>query len=106
MSKIAVIKTGGKQYKVAEHGKLKIEKIEGEVGDKVKFEEILLTSDSEGNDLKIGTPILKDAKVEAIILKQERAKKLIVVKYKAKTRYRRKLGHRQYFTEIQIASIA
>jgi large subunit ribosomal protein L21 len=105
MSKIAIIKTGGKQYKVNTGDKLKIEKIEGKEGDKVKFDEVLLVADEKGKDVKIGTPKVKDAKVEAKILKQARAKKVTVIKYKAKIRYRRKLGHRQHYTEVEIGAI-
>lgn len=106
MSKIAVIKTGGKQYKVAENDKLKIEKIEGEVGDKVKFDEVLLVADESGKEVNIGKPTVAGVTVEASITKQARAKKVTVIKYKAKIRYRRKLGHKQHFTEVQIGAIA
>ena len=102
---IAVIKTGGKQYKVSPKDKLKVEKIEGEEGAKFVFDQILLISSEDGKDIKIGEPIVKDAKVEAKILKQARAKKIEVVKHKAKKRYNRKAGHRQYFTEVEIEKI-
>ena len=102
---IAVIKTGGKQYKVSPKDKLKIEKIEGEEGAKIVFDEVLLISSEDGEDVKIGEPMVKGAKVEAKILKQARAKKVEVVKHKAKKRYNRRAGHRQYFTEVEIVSI-
>ena len=102
---IAVIKTGGKQYKVSLKDKLKIEKLEGEEGAKIIFDEVLLTSSEDGKDVKIGEPMLKDAKVEAKILKQGRAKKVEVVKHKAKKRYNRRAGHRQFFTEVEIVGI-
>lgn len=99
---IAVIKTGGKQYKVSKGDKLKIEKIKGEVGEKVEFDQVLLHSDANGSKLTIGQPVIKDMKVEAKILEQGRAPKTTVIKYKRKTRYRRKYGHRQPFTQVEI----
>lgn len=106
MSKIAIIKTGGKQYKVKENDKIKIEKLDGEIGDSVSFNEVLLIADEEGNDINLGQPMVAGAKVEAKILKQGRQRKITIVKYKAKTRYRRKLGHRQHFTEVVVGAIA
>lgn len=99
----AVIKTGGKQYIVEPGQKLKIEKIGGAAGDVISFEEVLLTAD--GNAVAVGTPTVKGAKVSAKIEKQGRAKKIMVVKYKPKVRYRKKQGHRQLFTEVTIDSI-
>ena len=99
----AVIKTGGKQY-IAEPGKkLKIEKIEGVAGDAVFLHDVLLAAD--GAEVAIGTPTVAGAAVEAKILKQGRAKKIIVFKYHAKTRYRKKRGHRQPYTEVEILGI-
>lgn len=106
MSKIAVIKTGGKQYRVKAKDRIKIEKIKGEAGDKVDFNEVLLVADEDGKDVQIGKPTVAGAKVEATILRQARSKKVTVIKYKAKVRYRRKLGHRQNFTEVEIGAIA
>jgi len=102
---IAVVKTGGKQYKVSPKSKLKIEKIKGDEGAKVIFDEVLLTSSKDGNNVNIGNPMIKDAKVEAKILKQGRAKKIEIVKHKAKKRYNRKAGHRQLFTEVEVEKI-
>ena len=102
---IAVIKTGGKQYKIEEKEILKIEKITGKVGDNIEFKEVLLVSDEEGKDVKVGTPILSGVEVSAEILEQGRAKKVSVIKYKPKIRYKRNVGHRQLFTKIQIESI-
>jgi large subunit ribosomal protein L21 len=102
---LAVIKTGGKQYKVEKGTKLKIEKIKGEVGDNVNFDQVLLVSDDKGTKLELGTPVLKDKKVEAKILEQGRAKKVTTIKYKRKTRYRLKQGHRQPFTQIEVTKI-
>ena len=96
----AVIKTGGKQYLVVPGQKLKIEKINANESENFIFEEVLLVSDEE--NLQIGTPLVKGARVEAKILEQGRAKKIIVFKYHNKTRYRKKRGHRQHFTEVEI----
>ncbi|MDD5527455.1 MAG: 50S ribosomal protein L21 [Patescibacteria group bacterium] len=102
MAKIAVIKTGGKQYKVAEGQSLNIEKLEKNLGDKVKFETLLIADEK---DLQIGKPFLGE-KVEGEILEQGRHDKISVVKFKNKTRYTRNRGHRQPFTKVKIISIA
>ncbi len=102
---IAVVKTGGKQYKVSPKSKLKIEKIKGEEGAKFVFDQVLLVSSEDSKDINIGNPMIKGAKVEAKILKQDRAKKIEVVKHKAKKRYNRRAGHRQFFTEVEIEKI-
>ena len=104
MSKIAIIKTGGKQYKVKEKQTLKIEKLDKKEGDKVKFE-TLLVSDAEGKEVNLGKPSL-GAKVEGKVLEQGKTKKISVIKYKSKTRYKRNLGHRQSFTKVEIVGIA
>ena len=104
MSKIAIIKTGGKQYKVKEGQTLKVEKLDKEEGSKIKFDTLLVAT-TDGKEIKLGKPSLGD-KTEAKILKQDKAKKVTVVKYKNKTRYKRTLGHRQPFSEIEITSIA
>lgn len=83
---------------------MKIEKIEGNVGDKVSFPEVLLTGDEKG--VKVGTPAIKDAAVEGKILKQGKAKKVVGIKHKAKKRYKVKFGHRQMFTEVEIVKVA
>ena len=101
---IAVIKTGGKQYVVSKGDKLKVEKLVGEPGDKLDMKEVLLKSDAKGNKLELGKPILK-ATVETKILRQAKAKKIKVVKYKNKTRYKKTFGHRQAFTELEITKV-
>ncbi|OIO49380.1 MAG: 50S ribosomal protein L21 [Parcubacteria group bacterium CG_4_9_14_0_2_um_filter_41_8] len=101
----AVIKTGGKQYKVKKGDKVKIEKLDIEEGKQVNFDEVLLVSDKEGEDIKIGAPVVVGAKVIAKVLLQGRAKKIDVIKYKRKIRYRKKHGHRQAFTEVLIEDI-
>ncbi|MEI8360642.1 MAG: 50S ribosomal protein L21 [bacterium] len=102
MSKIAVIKTGGKQYKVTQGSVLKVEKLDAEAGAILKFETLLT---AEGEDVKIGKPSLGEI-VEAKIVEHGRADKVSVVKYKNKTRYKRNVGHRQPYTKIEIATIA
>ncbi|MFO0561596.1 MAG: 50S ribosomal protein L21 [Polyangiales bacterium] len=98
----AVIHTGGKQYKVAPGENLRIEKIEGDKGAKVSFDKVLLIG---GDAVKIGKPYVAGAKVNAEIVVQDRAKKIIVFKLRRRKNYRRKYGHRQPFTEIKITGI-
>lgn len=101
--KFAVIETGGKQYLVESKEKIRIEKLAGKTGDIVNFDKVLLVAD--GLDVKVGKPYVADVKVEGKILGQGREKKVIVFKYHNKTRYRRKKGHRQNFTEVEITKI-
>ena len=103
--KFAVISTGGKQYKVAEGDFLKVEKISDDlkVGDKVVFDQVLLVDD--GATTKIGTPTVSGAKVEATLAEIGRAKKVIVIKYKQKSRYFKKNGHRQPYSKVEITSV-
>ncbi|MBI2100562.1 MAG: 50S ribosomal protein L21 [Candidatus Vogelbacteria bacterium] len=101
--KFAVIKTGGKQYRVTEGQRLKIEKLPLAKGAMINFDQVLLTND--GDDTKIGTPTVAGAKVTGEIIDQNRAKKLLVFKYKPKTRYRVKRGHRQPFTNLKITKL-
>jgi len=97
---LAVIKTGGKQYVVKPGNKVKIEKIAGEPGKSIELE-TLLKADGKGTGVEIGKPAVQ-TKVKAKILKQDKAKKVMVVKYKSKTRYRKNVGHRQPYTQIEI----
>ena len=98
----AVIKTGGKQYKVSEGDIITIEKLESEAGDKVKFDEVLAVNDGE---LKVGDPTVNGASVEASVVRNGRGKKIIVYKYKRKSGYHKKNGHRQSFTQVRIEKI-
>ena len=100
---LAVIKTGGKQYLVKKGDKLKIEKLKGQAGGTVKFDTLLIV-DETGNNVEIGKPAVK-SKVEAKILKHDKDKKILVVKYKSKTRYLRRVGHRQHYTQVEIQKI-
>ncbi|MDO8592761.1 MAG: 50S ribosomal protein L21 [bacterium] len=99
--KIAIIKTGGKQYKVAEGQSLKIEKIAAEAGAILKFPALLK---ADGENLELGKPALGEI-VEGKILEQGRAKKVHVIKFKNKTRYKKNVGHRQPYTKVEITKI-
>lgn len=99
----AIIKTGGKQYKVKKGDILTLEKLPQDEGAEVSFDQVLLVSD--GKSLELGKPNLKNIKVKAKILKQGKADKINVMKFKSKGRYRRKRGHRQLITEVKILSI-
>ncbi len=99
----AVIKTGGKQYKVSVGDEIFVEKLDGENTDKVTFDEVLAVSDDSG--FKAGTPVIEGAIVEGEIVKQGKEKKIIVFRYKAKKGYRRKKGHRQPYTRVRIDKI-
>jgi len=100
---LAIIKTGGKQYIVKPGDKLKVEKLEAKEGEAFSFSEVLLVEKSR--KVEIGTPFVKDAKVEAKVLSQGKGDKVIVFKYKAKKRESRKIGHRQKYTEVEITGI-
>ncbi len=100
---LAVIKTGGKQYLVQPGDKIKVEKLDKKEGEKFSFSDVLLLE--KNKKLEIGSPVVKNAEVEAKILSHGKGEKLIIFKYKAKKRYKRKIGHRQPFTEIEIIGI-
>ena len=98
---IAVIKTGGKQYLVKEGSVLSVEKLAGaNEGDTVSFDDVLLTDD--GSATKVGKPSVSGSKISAKVVETGKGKKVIVVKYKAKSRYHKKRGHRQPFTKVKI----
>jgi large subunit ribosomal protein L21 len=98
----AVIKTGGKQYRVSEGDRIRVEKLPGEVGAEITFGEVLMLG---GDNVAVGKPLVSGASVKAKILAQDRAKKIIVFKYRRRTNYRRKQGHRQPFTELLITGV-
>ncbi len=104
MAKIAVIQTGGKQYTVKEGDKIIIEKIDGEVGNDVQFDNVLLVADETGKDLNIGKPNT-GTKVFAKIIEHKRARKIRVGKFHNKTRYHKVHGHRQHQTVVQIEKV-
>lgn len=99
----AVVATGGKQYRVQEGDTLRIEKIPGEVGSDVAFDQVLMVSD--GDDVKVGQPVVENAIVNGTIVEQGKGRKILVFKYKRRKRYRRKQGHRQLFTAVKIGTI-
>jgi large subunit ribosomal protein L21 len=99
----AVIAAGGKQYRVETGAILRVEKLEGDVGAEVAFGEVLMLSD--GEDVRIGRPVVEGASVKGHIVEQGKHKKILVFKYKRRKRYRRKQGHRQPFTAVRIDTI-
>lgn len=99
----AIIKTGGKQYRVQEGDVIFVEKLEGQAEEQVEFNEVLAVSD-EGK-LTVGAPVVEGAKVVGKVVEQGKAKKIIVFKYKAKKDYRKKQGHRQPYTKVMIEKI-
>ncbi len=98
----AVIKTGGKQYRVSPGDILRVEKLPAEKGSTITFDQVLMVG---GDTVRVGAPLVSGATVSARIVTHDRAKKIIVFKLKRRKNYRRKKGHRQLFTEIQINSI-
>jgi len=98
----AVIETGGKQYRVEEGDKVRVEKLDADKGEEIVLGDVLFLGDEE---YRLGTPKLEDACVKARVLRQMRAKKIIVFKMKKRKGYRRKQGHRQYLTELLITKI-
>jgi large subunit ribosomal protein L21 len=99
----AVIKTGGKQYRVQEGEVLKLEKLPADVGETVEFDQVLALKNDDG--LKVGAPYVEGARVQGKVLGQGKGKKITVFKYKPKKNYRKKQGHRQPFTSVRIEKI-
>ena len=100
----AIVRTGGKQYQVACGDQVRVEKLEGNIGESIDLSEVLMVVD--GEDVKVGRPVLENAKVTATIAEQGRAKKIIVFKKKRRKGYRLKQGHRQSFTALKIEAIS
>lgn len=98
----AIIATGGKQYRVAQGDVIYVEKLDAAENDSVSFDVLLVEKDG---DLKVGAPLVEGAKVEGKVLQQGRGEKIVVFKYKSKKNYRRKQGHRQPFTKVEITAI-
>ena len=98
----AIIATGGKQYKVSEGDIIRVEKLGAQAGETVVFDQVLVVS---GDDMKVGNPTLPDASVSATVMNEGKAKKIVVYKYKRKTGYHKKNGHRQQFTQVKIDKI-
>lgn len=99
----AVFKTGGKQYRAATGDKLKVEKIEAEKGATVELDQVLMVG--EGEDVKIGTPLLEGGKVTAVVVDHGRHDKIKIIKFKRRKHHMKRAGHRQYFTQIEITGI-
>ena len=99
----AVFKTGGKQYRAATGDVLKVEKIEAEKGATVELDQVLMVG--EGEDVKIGAPYLEGGKVTATVVDHGRREKIKVIKFKRRKNHRKQMGHRQYFTQIEITGI-
>ena len=100
----AVIKTGGKQYRVAEGDVLKVEKLAVNAGDSVELSDVLLIAN--GEELKVGAPVLEGAKVTADVVAHGRGPKIKIIKFKRRKHHRKQMGHRQWFTELKITGIA
>ena len=100
----AVIRSGGKQYKVTPGQLVKLEKLEGEKGQKVDFDQVLLVA--EGDNIKMGAPYVNGAKVKAEVVDQGRHKKIHIIKFRRRKHYMKQQGHRQYFTQVKILEIA
>jgi len=105
MTKIAIIETGGKQYVVTNDSVLNIEKLEGvsEKGTKITFDKVLLTDD--GSETKVGSPYVSGAKVSAELIEAGRAPKVVVLRYRQKSRYFKKKGHRQPYAKVRITAL-
>ncbi|HEX4988463.1 MAG TPA: 50S ribosomal protein L21 [Candidatus Binatia bacterium] len=103
--KYAVIRTGGKQYRVSEGDLVKVEKLVGAVGDKVTLADVLFVGGNGEGEVKIGSPLVSNAKVTGEIVSQARAKKVLVFKKKRRKSYSRQHGHRQYQTTLKITAI-
>ncbi len=101
----AVIRTGGKQYRVAKDDVIAVEKLDGKAGDKVKFDEVLMLGEA-GKEPKIGEPLVSGASVTAEVVEQERADKITVIKFRRRKNYHRTKGHRQHETVLKITDIS
>lgn len=99
----AVIRTGGKQYRVSEGDRVRVERLPGDVGQTVEFDEVLMVG---GEKVSVGAPLVSGARVSAEIVGQGRGKKIIVFKIKRRKSYRRKAGHRQHYTELKVTGIS
>ena len=100
----AIVQTGGKQYRVRQGDTIRVESLPGNPGDKVNLTDVLMLS--EDGDVSLGNPTIAGARVTAEVIGDGRGKKIVVFKYKSKTRYRRKAGHRQAYTELKVTGIS
>jgi len=99
----AVFRSGGKQYRASEGDRVRVERLDAEEGDAVEFDQVLMVGD--GADVTLGTPLVEDGCVQGIVTAQGRGKKIVVTKFKRRKNYKRVMGHRQHFTEVEITSI-
>ena len=100
----AVIKTGGKQYRVSEGDTLRVEKLDAGAGDAVEFDEVLMVG--EGDDVRIGTPIVDGGKVTAMVKQHGRGGKVEIIKFRRRKHHMKRMGHRQQYTEVEITGIS
>lgn len=100
----AVFRTGGKQYRARQGERLRVERLDGAVGDAISFDQVLLVG--EGAEVKVGAPLLAGGKVEAKVVSQGREDKITIIKFRRRKHYRRTQGHRQHFTEVEITAIS
>ena len=100
----AVIKTGGKQYRVMQGETLRVEKLEADVGAAVNFDQVLLIGEGEG--ITVGTPLVAGASVAATVKAQGRGDKVRIIKFRRRKHHMKQMGHRQYYTEVEITSIS
>ena len=101
----AVVKSGGKQYRVKQGQTVKLEKMDVEIGSTVKLDKVLMIASDTG-DIEMGTPLLENAVVEAQVVSQGRHKKVKIIKFRRRKHHMKQMGHRQYFTEVEITKIA
>ena len=99
----AVFRSGGKQYRASEGDRVRVERLDAQEGDTVEFDQVLLVGD--GAEVKLGSPLVEDSSVKGIVTAQARDKKIVVTKFKRRKNYKRIMGHRQHFTEVEITSI-
>ena len=99
----AVFRSGGKQYRASEGDRVRVERLEADEGDAVEFDQVLMVAD--GADVTLGSPLVEDSRVQGVVTAQGRGKKIVVTKFKRRKNYKRIMGHRQHFTEVEITSI-
>ncbi len=100
----AVFKTGGKQYRAAQGDTVRVEKLDAEAGSTVELDQVLMVAD--GDDVTVGAPFIEGAKVTATVKEQLRGDKILIVKFRRRKHHRKQMGHRQYYTDLQITGIS
>lgn len=104
MNSYAIVQTGGKQYRVHEGDTIRVESLPGDEGDRIELEDVRMVS--QDGDVTLGTPKVAGAKIVAELVGHGKGRKIVVFKFKAKTRYRRRIGHRQLYTELKVTNIS